>query len=138
MSRAEREFRAAFQRLKANKPKRLPKGTPVTQNNVAREAGKDPSALKKSRYPELVSKIQQFVESSGRRKTPSAQSALKSARNRSRKLAGDIESVTAQRDLALSHVLSLQLEVLDLWQQLQTYKAAATRNVLPIKKGAKH
>jgi len=44
-------YRAAFERLKNNKPERLPKGTPVSQNNVAKEAGSDPSALKKRAFP---------------------------------------------------------------------------------------
>lgn len=44
---AETAFRAAFLRLKLGKPQVMPKGTPVTQNNVAREAGRDPSALKR-------------------------------------------------------------------------------------------
>ena len=57
---AEQEFRAAYERLKINKPIRLDRGSEVTQNNVAREAGCDPSALKKDRYPLLVSEIQTY------------------------------------------------------------------------------
>lgn len=59
---AEDIFREAFERLKRNKPVLLPKGTPLSQNNVAKEAGRDPSALKKSRYPLLVLEIQEFIE----------------------------------------------------------------------------
>lgn len=54
-------FTEAFERLKANKPIVLPIDTPVSQNNVAREAGRDPSALKKDRYPILIEEIQAFV-----------------------------------------------------------------------------
>lgn len=61
MSKAEKRFKEAFDRLKANKPKVLKVGTPVTQNNVAREAGVDPSALKKSRHPSLVLEIQDYI-----------------------------------------------------------------------------
>nr|WP_302685079.1 hypothetical protein [Pseudomonas syringae]UVN17909.1 hypothetical protein pPsy0479a_00077 [Pseudomonas syringae] len=60
---AEGSFRSAFERLKTDNPSILAKGTPVSQNNVAREAGLDPSALKKARFPELVSEIQQWIHS---------------------------------------------------------------------------
>lgn len=42
------EFKNAFNRLKNNNTRILPAGTKVTQNNVSREAGYDPSALKKA------------------------------------------------------------------------------------------
>ena len=35
-------YRAAFECLKINKPERLPKGSPVSQNNVAKEAAAIP------------------------------------------------------------------------------------------------
>lgn len=60
---AAEQYRAAFERLKNNKPERLPKGTLVSQNNVAKEAGSDPSALKKTRFPLLIAEIQMYVES---------------------------------------------------------------------------
>lgn len=55
-------FRAAFDRLKRDKPEILNPGSRVTQNNVAREAGRDPSALRTSRYPELIAEIQAYNE----------------------------------------------------------------------------
>lgn len=60
---AEERFREAFERLKLGKPTVLPKGTPVSQNNVAKEADCDPSALRKKRFPSLIAEIQQYVES---------------------------------------------------------------------------
>lgn len=57
---AETDYRAAFERLKAGKGKRLPPNTRVSQNNVAREAGVDPSALRRSRYPKLIEDIQAY------------------------------------------------------------------------------
>lgn len=60
---AEKMFRDAFERLKNNKPLVIEKGSKITQNNIAREAGRDPSALKKNRYPLLVLEIQAFVGS---------------------------------------------------------------------------
>ena len=60
---AERRFREAFERLKAGEPIRLNKDVEVTQNNVAKEAGTDPSALRRSRYPALVTDIQAYRSS---------------------------------------------------------------------------
>ena len=62
---AQANFREAFERLKASAPKILPPGTPVSQNNVAKEAGCDPTALKKQRYPDLVAEIQAYVDAYG-------------------------------------------------------------------------
>lgn len=58
MGKAELDFSASFERLKYGNTLILPPGSPVSQNNVAREAGRDPSALRKSRYPKLVADIQ--------------------------------------------------------------------------------
>ncbi len=62
MGEAEKNLRKAFNRLKVNKPINVPKGTKVSQNNVAREAGKHPTALKKDRYPLLVLEIQDYLK----------------------------------------------------------------------------
>ena len=62
MNKAEQSFREAFKRLKANTPLKMPKGTKVSQNNVAKEAGKHPTALKKDRFPVLVLEIQDYVK----------------------------------------------------------------------------
>ncbi|MBE0471022.1 MAG: hypothetical protein IBX55_16125 [Methyloprofundus sp.] len=62
MSKAETLFREAFERLKTNTPINLPKGTKVSQNNVAKEAGKHPTALKKDRFPLLVLEIQDYLK----------------------------------------------------------------------------
>ncbi len=61
MESAEEDFRAAFERLRLNAPMNVPKGTPLSQANVAREAGRDSSALKRARYPGLVSEIQRHI-----------------------------------------------------------------------------
>lgn len=62
MSKAEIAFRKAFERLKGGQPINMPKGTEVSQNNVAKEAGKHPTALKKDRFPILVLQIQEYIK----------------------------------------------------------------------------
>ena len=59
---AEQRFRAAFDRLKQGSPEVLARTAAVSQNNVAKEANCDPSALRKSRFPSLVAEIQHYVE----------------------------------------------------------------------------
>ncbi len=83
---AEQRFRAAFYRLKKGETKLLPLGSPVTQNNVAREAGRDPSALKKSRYPLLILEIQAFITSESEQKANSKRTADNRARTDKKKL----------------------------------------------------
>lgn len=84
---AEEEFRDAFTRLKKGKTTCLSSGSPVTQNNVAREAGRDPSALKKDRYPLLVLEIQAYITSKSEQKQGSKRTTDNRARTDKQKLA---------------------------------------------------
>lgn len=121
---AERVFFDAFERLKHDKPTILPQGTAVTQNNVAREAGRDPSALRKSRYPMLVRKIQKWIEDNGNtpRSLASNTSRIKGARDKNRQLKARIEELTQQRDKAMARLVIAEEAILDLHRRLQDYK----------------
>lgn len=55
-------MRAAFERLKSDEPKKLPKGTRVSLSNVAKEAGMLPVSLRRDRYPELHREIAAYAE----------------------------------------------------------------------------
>lgn len=59
---AEQAYRAAFERLKANKPERLKKYTKANRNTVALEAGKKKGSLRSERYPELCAEIDAYAE----------------------------------------------------------------------------
>lgn len=102
---AEANFREAFERLKASVPKTLLPGTPVSQNNVAKEAGCDPTALKKQRYPDLVAEIQAYVDTHGNERSPSARQRLLKQRQKSRKARETITDLKAQRDAAASFLV---------------------------------
>lgn len=134
---AETAFRAAFTRLKLGKPKVMPKGTPVTQNNVAREAGRDPSALKKDRYPALIRDIQEWVEQENvpLKSSPTPQQAVKAARRRSSKLEERVEELKGDRDLAQSLLMSAQRELLEMWREVQSLRARVNDNVAGISSG---
>lgn len=121
---AEVAFRSAFERLVRGKPDRMPKNTPVTQNNIAKEAGRDPSALKKTRYPELIREIQHWVEQHSNAREPSARQAELSARNRSRSLKKRIDVLKSERDIALSLLVEADAKILDLATENERLKAA--------------
>ena len=115
---AEQQFRAAFERLKAQKPLRLGSSSPVTQNNVAKEAGKDPSALRKSRYPTLIAEIQRWVEHHSDEKPPSPRQKTLAQRRRNRSLREQIETIKAERDIVVSQLLAAHTKILDLTAQI--------------------
>lgn len=132
---AEKRFRDAFDRLKVDRPNRLPVGTRVSQNNVAREAGLDPSALKKSRFPSLVRDIQVYVETYIVGAQPSERQQRAKLHVQEKDRADEVRALKAQRDAAHSQLLSAQRAVLELLQEnadLRTRIAELSGDVLSI------
>ena len=111
MSKAELDFSAAFERLKYGNTLILPPGTPVSQNNVAKEAGRDPSALRKSRYPKLIADIQAWIVADASTKTgTSTKVVIADAKNPhlESQLADamlQLDALREERDLLLSKLL---------------------------------
>lgn len=114
---AEERFRAAFTRLKEGRPLVLPKGTLVSQNNVAKEAGADPSALRKSRYPALIREIQAHVELAGAQQAHKKQRRERSQENRET-LDQQVATLTKQRDKAQSELVSAHRVILNQLQRI--------------------
>lgn len=110
---AETSFREAFERLKRNAPIVLKKGTKISQNNVAKEAGCDPSALRKSRFPVLIAEVQRWVTEHGVDAPPSARQKMLAHRSRNRSLRDQIETLKIQRDHALSLMVEADAHILD-------------------------
>lgn len=137
---AEKVFQDAFERLKHDKPTRLPHGTPVSQNNVAKEAGRDPSALRKSRYPRLIRAIQKWIADNGNspRNRASSTSLIKGAREKNRQLQARIDELTKQRDRAMARLVIAEESILDLHHRLRDYKVrlGETSSVVPIRSAA--
>ncbi|WP_241300279.1 hypothetical protein [Burkholderia stabilis] len=119
---AEQRFRDAFDRLKDDKPRILPRGTRVSQNNVAKEAGTDPTALRKTRFPALVREIQAWVEIHNQQQT-----LQRARRERKRKSREDLSernvTLTKERDDAQSRLASAHRLVLELLQDNATLQA---------------
>lgn len=112
---AEERFRQAFERLRDGHPRLLPRATVVSQNNVAREAGADPSALKKSRYPVLVREIQTWVEIHDQLREVKAE---RQRRRREREtLESKVKRLTMERDSAQSKLENAHRAVLELLQE---------------------
>ena len=117
MSKAELQFYEAFMRLKENKPVHLPKGASVTQNNVAKEAGVDPSALRKSRYPELINEIQEWIELNDQ-KGISKKKVAKKLNSEVAELKETINTLIEQRDKAMSKLLAAQMKIIELTNKI--------------------
>lgn len=124
VSKAELKFRDAFERLKLGKPDILAKGTPLSQNNVAKEAGVDPSALRRARFPELVAEIQEWIEEhKDEQSTKSPRQMMLAQRSRNRDLKEKYSSLEEQRDKALSQLLDAQACILELTLENQRLRA---------------
>lgn len=133
VGRAEGAFRDAFERLKGGKPTQLPRGTTVSQNNVAKEAGCVPSALRKSRFPSLVSEIQRWVDEHASNAPPSRRQVVLAQRGRNRALKETIEGLRAERDRALSLLVEADGKILELLLENAALQARFSQsNVTPI------
>ena len=124
---AETAFRQAFERLKRGKPEILPNGTHVSQNNVAKEAGVDPTALRKSRFPSLIAEIQRYVAEHKEDAPPSPRQTELAQRARNRSLRERINETAIQRD----HLASL-LDEANMKIVLQAQKIAELEAKLPL------
>lgn len=104
-------------------PQVLPKGTPVSQNNVAKEAGCDPSALRKSRFPLLVLEIQEWVEAHKGEQPPSKRQHLLKKRGKNRDLRETISDLKKQRDVAVGKLADAGLRIIELTDRLADAQA---------------
>lgn len=122
---AKANFREAFERLKVGATKVLPAGAQVSQNNVAKEAGCDPSALRKSRFPSLVAEIQNYVAAHGGERPESERQKLLKQRQRSRTAREIIADLKKQRDAAAGLLVEAYAQIAILTRRLI---AAEARN----------
>ena len=94
---------SALDRLKRNKPIRVPKGTKITNDSVALEAGKKKGTIKRSRaiYAVLIEEITQAKRQSEESHKPADQE-LKEAKLLARKYKNLWEEAI-QREISLLH-----------------------------------
>lgn len=130
MGKAEQAFRDAFERLKKDAPIRVAKGLTLSQNLVAKEAGTDPSALKKARFPNLVAEIQRWVATSEKPATVSKRQSELRQREKNRSLRDQINDLKTQRDAVCSLLLEADAKILELTLELEKFRASPLpRNV---------
>lgn len=126
-------YRAAFERLKNDEPQRLPKGTPISQNNVAKEAGSDPSALKRSRFPTLIAEIQKYVDDHIDNRPESAHQVRVSARKKNRSFRERMDAIVQQRDHLASLLTEADATILELLDRVsELERALPSTNVVPL------
>lgn len=120
---AEAAFREAFERLKRGAPILLPKDTGVSQNNVAREAGCDPTALRKSRYPTLVAEIQHWVSQHEIEAQPSERQKTLKRQAYKRIQKEEIAALETQRDHCLTLLIEANATILEYSSQIADLRA---------------
>lgn len=120
---AEANFREAFERLKAGASQVLPAGSLVSQNNVAKEAGCDPSALRKGRFPGLVKEIQAYLAANRQERPISKRQQLLKARQASRSKTKTIADFKAQRDNAVSRLVEADVLIIALTSRVRDLEA---------------
>ncbi len=135
---AEESFRRAFERLKLGLSEVLPPGTLVSQNNVAKEAGRDPSALKKARFPSLIAEIQHYIDTNTQVRPESANQKRLKQRAKAREVKDRLLDVIQQRDAAQGRladanllIVELNAQITDLQRRLDELQTTAT--IRPLK-----
>ncbi len=101
----------------------LPKGTRVSQNNVAKEANCDPSALRKARYPLLVIAIQEWVDSQKSEQPSLARQNLLKQRKKKRDTRKTMADFKKQRDQAIGLLADADLRILELSEKVADLQA---------------
>jgi len=124
MSKVLNEYFAALDRLKKNQPKKVLKGTRITNDAVAVEAGRSKGTIKKSRpaFAELVEAIKKVQEERGQLSRV-RQDQLDRLAASDRKHARLYEEGMA-RELALLREIDLLRSE---WQQSQSKSSAVAR-----------
>lgn len=117
--KAEANFREAFERLKIGASKVIAAGSHLSQNNVAKEAGCDPSALRKSRFPSLVAEIQNYLAVHTSERPESVRQKLLKRRKRGRADRDTIGDLKKQRDNAAGLLVDANAQISILTRRLR-------------------
>lgn len=114
---AENEYYAALERLKANKPIILPKGSAINNDTVALEAGRKRGSIKKSRHAALVQAIEFAAQEAGQNVISPAQQVEK-AKSKTKAVKTDYEQLKEDYEKILEKCNSLLLENFELKQKM--------------------
>ncbi|ENW23223.1 MULTISPECIES: hypothetical protein [Acinetobacter] len=110
------EYYAALERLKANKPTILAKGSAINNDTVALEAGRKRGSIKKSRYAALVEAIELAAQEAGQNALSPAQQ-VEQAKSKTKAVKSDYEQLKKDYEKLLEKCNSLLLENFELKQK---------------------
>lgn len=112
------EYYAALERLKANKPTVLAKGSAINNDTVALEAGRKRGSIKKSRYAALVEVIELAAQEAGQNVLSPAQQ-LEQAKSKTKAVKSHYEQLKEDYEKLLEKCNSLLLENFELRQKVE-------------------
>lgn len=107
------DYYAALERLKANKPTILPKGSAINNDTVALEAGRKRGSIKKSRHSALIEAIEQAAQAVGQNVISPAQ-RIEQAKTKTKAIKSDYEQLKDDYEILLEKCNSLLLENFEL------------------------
>jgi len=110
------DYYAALERLKANKPTILAKGSAINNDTVALEAGRKRGSIKKSRHAVLIEAIEQAAQQVRQNVLSPAQQVVK-AKTKTKAVKSDYDQLQEDYGKLLEIVNSLLLENFELKQK---------------------
>ena len=110
------DYYAALERLKANKPIVLPKGSAINNDTVAMEAGRKRGSIKKSRHAALIEAIEQAAQAAEQNVLSPAQ-RIEQAKTKTKAVKSDYEQLKEDYEKLLEKCNSLLLENFELQQK---------------------
>ena len=110
------DYYAALERLKANKPIVLPKGSAINNDTVAMEAGRKRGSIKKSRHAALIEAIEQAAQQAGQNVLSPTQQ-IEQAKSRTKAVKSDYEQLQEDYEILLEKCTSLLMENFELRQK---------------------
>ena len=116
MMSALNDYNAALERLKANKPNVVTKGSAINNDTVALEAGRKRGSIKKSRHAELIKKIMLAAQELGQNE-PSPPEQIEKSKCRTKSVKTDYEQLKEDYERLLEKCNSLLLENFELKQK---------------------
>ena len=111
------EYYAALERLKANKPIVLPKGSAINNDTVALEAGRKRGSIKRSRHAALVQAIELAAQQAGQNVLSPTQQ-IEQAKSRTKAVKSDYEQLQEDYEILLEKCTSLLMENFELRQKM--------------------
>ena len=113
------DYYAALERLKANKPTILTKGSAINNDTVALEAGRKRGSIKKSRHTALVEAIELAAQEVGQNILSPTQQVEK-AKSKTKAVKTDFEQLRDDYEKLLEKCSSLLLENFELRQKIDS------------------